>query len=85
MAETKDNSWNIGKLLVMVFFLFLTLKLAGIGRVANWSWWAVFAPLWVPVAIGIAILIVVVSIWFIKFFLVKKRKNKFSKYQELTG
>ena len=32
-------------LLVMVFLIFLTLKLAGIGMVATWGWLAVFSPL----------------------------------------
>lgn len=30
-----------------MFLLFLGLKLANIGEVAHWSWWWVFAPLWV--------------------------------------
>jgi fatty acid desaturase len=33
----------------LVFLVFLTLKLAGIGRVADWSWWWVTSPLWIPV------------------------------------
>jgi fatty acid desaturase len=28
--------------------IFLTLKLAGLGVVATWSWWWVTAPLWIP-------------------------------------
>jgi len=32
-------------LLVIVFLIFLTLKLAGIGMVATWGWLAVFSPL----------------------------------------
>lgn len=35
-----------------LFLLFLGLKLAGF---INWSWWLVFAPLWAPVAIALAI------------------------------
>jgi len=31
--------------LVIVFLIFLTLKLAGIGTVATWGWLAVFSPL----------------------------------------
>jgi hypothetical protein len=33
--------------LTIIFLIFLTLKLAGIGAVATWSWWAVTSPLWV--------------------------------------
>jgi len=40
MVKSKKRS-----LLVMVFLIFLTLKLAGIGMVATWGWLAVFSPL----------------------------------------
>lgn len=30
----------------VVFLIFLTLKLTGIGVVATWSWAAITAPLW---------------------------------------
>ncbi|WP_431608223.1 hypothetical protein [Enterobacter asburiae] len=33
------------KILVIVFLILLTLKLASIGIMANASWWVVFAPL----------------------------------------
>jgi len=33
-------------ILTFIFLIFLTLKLAGIGTVATWSWWAVTSPLW---------------------------------------
>ena len=42
----------------VVFIVFLVLKLAEIGVVAKWSWWWVFAPLWIPAAGVIAVLIV---------------------------
>jgi hypothetical protein len=32
-------------LILIPFFIFLTLKLAGLGIVATWSWWVVFSPL----------------------------------------
>lgn len=31
-----------------LFLLFLGLKL---GNVIDWSWWWVFAPIWVPIAV----------------------------------
>lgn len=34
--------------------VFVILKLADIGLVASWSWWAVFSPLWVPVVLILA-------------------------------
>jgi hypothetical protein len=39
--------------------LFLILKLAEIGQVANWSWWWVTSPLWIPLLLGVAILSIV--------------------------
>lgn len=34
-------------ILTILFLIFLTLKLAGVGTVATWSWWAVTSPLWI--------------------------------------
>jgi len=44
-------------LLSGVFLIFLTLKLCG---VIDWSWWWVFAPLWMPVALVVMAYIVAV-------------------------
>lgn len=44
----------------VLFLIFLTLKLAEVGPVANWSWWWVTSPLWIPlVLIGVIVTIVV--------------------------
>jgi len=42
-----------------LFLVFLILKLAG---AIAWSWWWVFAPLWIPVAI-IVLLFVLASLF----------------------
>jgi small Trp-rich protein len=64
MSENKSASSGLG-LGTVLFLIFLVLKLAEIGPVANWSWWWVTSPLWIPLAfiglifavtIGIAIL-----------------------------
>jgi hypothetical protein len=39
----------------LVFIVFLFLKLAEIGPVANWSWWAVTSPLWLPLLVILTI------------------------------
>ena len=39
-----------------LFILFLALKLTGH---ITWSWWWVFAPLWIPVAIVLIIILLV--------------------------
>lgn len=52
-ASTKGGI-GIGMIL---FIVFLVLKLAEIGTVATWSWWWVCSPLWIPFAIiGIILL-----------------------------
>ena len=50
----KEKSGGVS-LLGMVFLVFLILKLANAGAVANWSWWWVFSPLWIPVVVGLLI------------------------------
>ena len=44
----KDNKSTGLGLGTILFLIFLTLKLAGLGVVATWSWWWVTAPLWIP-------------------------------------
>ncbi len=54
----------------IVFVVFLVMKLAGIGIVANWSWLWVTSPLWLPLCIILAVLF----IWFIGYVLYKSWK-----------
>jgi hypothetical protein len=37
------------KMVLGLFFVFLILKLSGIGVVAEWSWWWVASPVWIIV------------------------------------
>ena len=55
--ESTSTSSGIG-LFGGVFLIFLTLKLAGIGPVAAWSWLWVFSPLWIPMSIVLTAAIV---------------------------
>ena len=50
MDKQKTSSGGIGIGMVL-FLIFLVLKLAEIGSVANWSWWWVTSPLWIPIAL----------------------------------
>jgi hypothetical protein len=52
--SSKKSGLGIGTIL---FLIFLTLKLGGWGIVATWSWWWVFSPLWIPIAIILLIII----------------------------
>lgn len=54
MSKGTTSSGGIGICGVLVL-IFLTLKLAEVGTVAAWSWWWVFSPLWLPLAIAIPI------------------------------
>ena len=56
-----NNSSGIG-LGGMVFMVFLVLKLGGIGQVANWSWWLLCSPLWIPFVV-VGLVFVLVLIW----------------------
>lgn len=66
MSENQKTTSNGIGLGTLVFLIFLTLKLAGIGQVATWSWWWVTSPLWIPLLIVLAILIVAVIAYGIK-------------------
>ena len=55
MEKKKATSNGLG-LGTLLFLIFLTLKLAEVGQVANWSWWWVTSPLWIPLLLGVTIL-----------------------------
>ena len=42
--------------LTTIGIVFVILKLTGAGQVAEWSWWWVLAPFWLPVAFGFAVI-----------------------------
>lgn len=43
----------------VLFIVFLVLKLTGL---IDWSWWWVTAPLWIPLALGLAVVAVFVGV-----------------------
>jgi hypothetical protein len=58
--KTRSNGLGLGTIL---FLIFLTLKLAEVGPVAQWSWWWVTSPLWIPLTlVGIIALIVGIAV-----------------------
>jgi len=72
MSRQKPNGSSAGiGLCGGVFLVFLILKLAEIGVVANWSWWWVTAPLWIPFGIGIVLLLIYLIIGVIAVLLNK--------------
>jgi hypothetical protein len=58
MSDKKTTTSGIG-IGTVLFLVFLTLKLAEVGSVANWSWWWVTSPLWIPLVLVIAIAAIV--------------------------
>ena len=54
--STKSNSGTGLSLSAVLFIVFLVLKLTGN---IDWSWWLVTSPLWIPFAIGLALVGVV--------------------------
>lgn len=61
----KEGGLGIGTIL---FLIFMILKLCG---VISWSWWWITAPLWIPIAI---IIIVVICMFIIT--IIRKMINK---------
>ena len=50
--SNQNTGGGIG-LMGILFIVFLVLKLVG---TITWSWWWVTAPLWGPVAVGLAVM-----------------------------
>lgn len=59
MGKNDVNYKNGVGFLPLLGLLFIGLKLAEIGVVATWSWWAVLSPFWIPLAIVLGIFAVV--------------------------
>lgn len=49
--------------------IFVTLKLAGIGVVAAWSWWLVLLPFYIAIVVlGVVFVVGASIIWIAKYF-----------------
>mgnify|MGYP003451458361 FL=1 len=59
MTRNKQTGSAGFPILTILFLIFLTLKLAGVGTVATWSWWAVTSPLWIGVILVVFLFIFV--------------------------
>jgi len=66
--KTTTNGLGIGTVL---FLIFLTLKLTEVKPVAEWSWWWVTSPLWIPLALVGAIITIAIGITIIVYKLKK--------------
>jgi hypothetical protein len=68
--NTKASGGGIG-FFGLLTILFVGLKLTGY---INWSWWWVFAPLWIPTGVVVGILIIVLITFIIVSASEEKRK-----------
>jgi len=57
MSDTKTVRSGGISFCGLLAIVFIALKLAGIGAVANWSWLWVLSPLWIPVVLVFTVLI----------------------------
>ena len=55
MSDTPSRTSGIGTTTVL-FIVFLVLKLT---ETIDWSWWWVTAPVWIPIAFVLALLLIV--------------------------
>ena len=46
----------------LLTLLFVYLKLTD---VINWSWWWVLSPLWISTAIGLFVIVLVLTVWWL--------------------
>jgi len=53
MSENRSEGMGLGTVL---FLIFLILKLT---HTIDWSWWWVFSPLWIPIAMIILFTIII--------------------------
>lgn len=53
MNEVKDSAAGMSPMFIL-FIVFLILKLTG---VIGWSWWWVTSPLWIPITVVLAIVL----------------------------
>ncbi|MCP4644526.1 MAG: hypothetical protein GY851_29045 [bacterium] len=58
MSDNNSSSGGVG-LCGLLFVAFMVLKLCG---VIGWSWWWVAAPLWIPAAIALMVLLVIAAV-----------------------
>ncbi len=58
---TNNNTTRSGISFCGILFIVLLLLKVGVveTQVVQWSWWAIFAPLWVPSAIVVGIMAII--------------------------
>ena len=62
----------------ILFVVFLVLKLTG---VISWSWWWVTAPLWIPICLGLTIIIILIIA---RIIISKKKMRKHRDFKKFN-
>jgi hypothetical protein len=62
MSRKQERTGSAMSLGSVIFLIFLVLKLAEIGPVADWSWLWITAPLWIPLSVVIVFMAVIAAI-----------------------
>lgn len=66
----KNSKFNVNTLLCgLLTIVFVVLKLVG---VIDWSWWWVLAPVWIPLEVGVIVLLM----YLVYYLLNKERIDK---------
>lgn len=58
----QSSSGGVG-FLGLLTLIFIGLKLAEVGIVAGWSWWAVLSPMWIPALAGIVLFTLIMLVY----------------------
>lgn len=69
-GSSRSSSNHAVTFLEMLFILFLGLKLAD---KIDWSWWWVFSPIWIPMALVGVILVAALLEWLVEKVLEKRK------------
>jgi hypothetical protein len=70
--ETINKNIKIGCVTPLSVIVFLAFFFAKIFDKIDWSWWWVFSPLWIPLAIVLSVLILGGIIWVLLILFDKK-------------
>jgi phosphoglycerol transferase MdoB-like AlkP superfamily enzyme len=69
----KSSASHSGRIIGLVFIVFLVLKLTG---VIDWSWWWVTSPLWLAALAVVAVLVIAGGLGYLIYRIVKSVRRK---------
>lgn len=69
----KNNSSGGIGFVGLLTITFIVLKLT---NVIKWSWWWALSPLWISALLGLGVIVLTLTVWFIHEARIKSRKKK---------